>query len=109
VGAASQGLRVGQGMYQPDQGWLALIGAVTSHGPVNPRRVRELMLIFEGTTAGLVFVTAFEHRSSFARCAAQFSRETEVRAALGLSPKRCQPPTTASGSGGLCYGARCTS
>lgn len=65
-------------VFQPDKGWLLLIEAVTSHGPVNPKRVRELRALFDGCAAGLVFVTAFEERSAFARYAADVSWETEV-------------------------------
>jgi hypothetical protein len=37
--------------------WLVLIEAVTSHGPVNPKRLTELKSLFAGSKAGLVFVT----------------------------------------------------
>lgn len=39
--------------------WLVLIEAVTSHGPVSPKRLTELKALFAGSKAGLVFVTAF--------------------------------------------------
>lgn len=65
-------------VFQPEKGWLLLIEAVTSHGPVNPKRVRELRALFDGVGAALVFVTAFEDRSAFARYAADVSWETEV-------------------------------
>lgn len=39
--------------------WLVLIEAVTSHGPVNPKRRGELKTLFKGCGAGFVFVTAF--------------------------------------------------
>ena len=42
--------------------WLFLIEAVTSHGPVNPKRLTELRSLFAGSKAGLVFVTAFLNR-----------------------------------------------
>jgi hypothetical protein len=44
------------------QNWLVLIEAVTSHGPVNPKRMTELKALFAGSKAGLVFVTAFLNR-----------------------------------------------
>jgi len=58
--------------------WLVLIEAVTSHGPVNPKRVTELQALFDKSSAGLVFVTAFETRSAFARYVRDISWETEV-------------------------------
>lgn len=61
-----------------DENWLVLIEAVTSHGPVNPKRVTELRELFAGSTAGLVFVTAFETRQAFARYVYDISWETEV-------------------------------
>lgn len=42
--------------------WLLLIEAVTSAGPVDGKRRKELKDIFAGCKAGLVFVTAFETR-----------------------------------------------
>ncbi|HNS22255.1 MAG TPA: BsuBI/PstI family type II restriction endonuclease, partial [Sedimentisphaerales bacterium] len=39
--------------------WLVLIEAVTSHGPVNPKRRKELSELFANSKAGLVYVTAF--------------------------------------------------
>ncbi len=42
--------------------WLLLIEAVTSAGPVDGKRRKELKELFAGCKAGLVFVTAFETR-----------------------------------------------
>ncbi|MGO9568998.1 MAG: BsuBI/PstI family type II restriction endonuclease, partial [Desulfomonilaceae bacterium] len=42
--------------------WLVLIEAVTSHGPVNPKRRQELKELFKGSKVGLVYVTAFLDR-----------------------------------------------
>lgn len=65
-------------VYQEDRGWLVLIEAVTSHGPVNPKRIDELRALFTGATAGLVFVTAFETRQALGRYLGEISWETEV-------------------------------
>jgi hypothetical protein len=46
-------------IYDEKRNWLLLIEAVTSHGRVNPKRRKELKLLFKGSKAGLVFVTAF--------------------------------------------------
>jgi adenine-specific DNA-methyltransferase len=45
-------------VYVEKKNWLVLIEAVTSHGPVNPKRRGELKSLFKGSKAGLVFVTA---------------------------------------------------
>ena len=58
--------------------WLVLIEAVTSHGPVNPKRREELRCLFSASSAGLVFVTAFENRRTLAKYVADISWETEV-------------------------------
>lgn len=58
--------------------WLVLIEAVTSHGPVNPKRRRELQTLFGGSSAGLVYVTAFLDRKTMVKYLGDISWETEV-------------------------------
>jgi hypothetical protein len=58
--------------------WLVLIEAVTSHGPVNPKRRQELKALFAGSKAGLVFVTAFPDRHKMMEYLDDISWETEV-------------------------------
>lgn len=58
--------------------WLVLIEAVTSHGPVNPKRRRELKKLFSKSSAGLVFVTAFLNRHTMLKYLTDISWETEV-------------------------------
>lgn len=58
--------------------WLLLIEAVTSHGPVNPKRRQELKKLFAGSSAGLVFVTAFIDRHAMLKYLHDISWETEV-------------------------------
>ncbi len=58
--------------------WLLLVEAVTSAGPVDGKRRKELKNLFAGCKAGLVFVTAFADRQSFGRFHSQISWETEV-------------------------------
>jgi hypothetical protein len=61
-----------------DRDWFVLIEAVTSHGPVKPKRLHELKKLFAGSRAGLVFVTAFMDRSGLLRHLADIAWETEV-------------------------------
>jgi hypothetical protein len=58
--------------------WLLVIESVTSHGPVDGKRHAELRKLFERSTAGLVFVTAFPHRTIMSRYIADIAWETEV-------------------------------
>ncbi len=65
-------------IYSPDKNWLLLIEAVTSHGPVDPKRHGELTNLFSTSSAGLVYVTAFPNRSMMARYLSEIAWETEV-------------------------------
>ncbi len=58
--------------------WLLLIEAVTSAGPVDGKRRKELKELFTGCKAGLVFVTAFENRRSMQSFVSQIAWESEV-------------------------------
>lgn len=58
--------------------WLLLIEAVTSAGPVDGKRRKELKELFSGSTAGLVFVTAFETRRIMQSFLSQIAWESEV-------------------------------
>ena len=65
-------------VYLERKNWLVLIEAVTSHGPVNPKRRGELKTLFGRGKAGLVFVTAFLDRQAMVRFLGDISWETEV-------------------------------
>ncbi len=58
--------------------WLVLVEAVTSHGPVNPKRHQELKELFGGSKVGLVYVTAFLDRRTMVRYLDDIAWETEV-------------------------------
>ena len=61
-----------------ERGWLLLVEAVTSHGPVDPKRQEELAALFGDCEAGLVYVTAFMDRRALAERLPTISWETEV-------------------------------
>ena len=65
-------------LYYPQKGWLLLIESVTSHGPVDGKRHAELAKLFAGSTAGIVYVTAFPNRAIMARYLGEIAWETEV-------------------------------
>lgn len=58
--------------------WLLLIEAVTSAGPVDGKRRKELKDLFAGCKAGLVFVTAFANRRTMRTFVSQIAWESEV-------------------------------
>lgn len=58
--------------------WLLLVESVTSHGPVDGKRHAELAKLFAGSTAGLVYVTAFPNRAIMGRYLGEIAWETEV-------------------------------
>lgn len=61
-----------------ERNWLVLIEAVTSHGPVNPKRRQELQGLFAKSKAGLVYVTAFLDRRTMIKYIDDISWGTEV-------------------------------
>ena len=64
--------------YDRKKNWLFLVEAVTSHGPMTPKRLVELKALLKNSKAGLVFVTAFPSRAEFRKHMADIAWETEV-------------------------------
>ena len=54
-------------LYFSEKDWLLLVGGVTSHGPVDPKRHNELADLFAGAQPGLIYVTAFQDRGVMGR------------------------------------------
>ena len=65
-------------LYDVKRNWLLLVEAVTSHGPVDGKRHAELAELFSGSTAGLIYVTAFPDRAIMGRYLPIIAWETEV-------------------------------
>ena len=65
-------------LFDAMRNWLFLIEAVTSHGPISPKRHRELENMLVGCPAGKVYVSAFLCRSDFRKHVADIAWETEV-------------------------------
>lgn len=65
-------------LYDTKRKWLFLIEAVTSHGPVSPKRQFELEKLFEKCKAGKVYVTAFLDFANYKKYANEIAWETEV-------------------------------
>ncbi len=58
--------------------WLILVEAVTSHGPIDPKRKIELEELFGKSKAGLVFITAFLTKKTMMKYLEKIAWETEV-------------------------------
>ncbi len=65
-------------VHDTKRNWLLLIEAVTSVGPIDGKRRKELKELFKQSSAGLVFVTAFENRKTMQSFLPLLSWETEV-------------------------------
>jgi hypothetical protein len=65
-------------VYDPGRDWLFVIEAVTSSGPIDGKRRKELKDLLKGCKASLIFVTAFENRKKMRRFLDQISWDTEV-------------------------------
>jgi hypothetical protein len=65
-------------LYDEDREWLFLIEAVTTHGPVSPKRHAELEAMLKGCPAGRVYVTAFMDFTGFKKYASEVVWESEV-------------------------------
>ncbi|KXZ39493.1 BsuBI/PstI restriction endonuclease C-terminus [Alkalithermobacter thermoalcaliphilus JW-YL-7 = DSM 7308] len=65
-------------LYNKDKNWIFLCEAVTSHGPISPKRFIELEEMLKDCTAGKIYVTCFLDMSTFKRYADEIAWETEV-------------------------------
>lgn len=65
-------------LYDEQRNWLFLIEAVTSHGPVSPKRKVELEKALRSCTAERIYVSAFPDFKEFRRHIDDIAWETEV-------------------------------
>ncbi len=65
-------------LYQRERGRLFLVEAVTSHGPVSPKRLFELEEMLRGCPVKRVYVSAFPDFATFKSFLTQIAWETEV-------------------------------
>ena len=65
-------------LYDKKKNWIFLIEAVTSHGPVSPKRHFELEKLLKNCAAGKVYVTAFLDLKTFKKFMNDIAWETEV-------------------------------
>ncbi|HTD83071.1 MAG TPA: BsuBI/PstI family type II restriction endonuclease [Gemmatimonadaceae bacterium] len=65
-------------LYDKSRNWLFLIEAVTSHGPVSPKRKLEMERALKSCTAERIYVSAFPDFKEFRRHIDNIAWETEV-------------------------------
>lgn len=64
--------------YDETRNWIFLVEAVTSHGPVSPKRYVELEAVWKDCLAGRVYVSAFPDFVTFKSFLSEIAWETEV-------------------------------
>lgn len=62
----------------PENGWLILVEAVTSHGPFSPKRRQELEQMVQGCERTCIYLTAFPSWREFKLHLEQIAWDTEV-------------------------------
>ena len=65
-------------LYSEEKNWLFFVEAVTSVGPMEPKRIKEIEDMTQGVTAGKVYVTAFPDFKTFKKFSESLAWETEV-------------------------------
>ena len=65
-------------LYDARRNWLFLVEAVTSHGPISPKRLVELEELLSACPAGPIYVSAFPDFREFRKHMNQIAWETEV-------------------------------
>lgn len=65
-------------LFDQERNWLYLIEAVTSHGPVTPKRQVELDEMLNNCPAGRIYVSAFPDFATFKTFLSDIAWETEV-------------------------------
>lgn len=65
-------------LYREDNDWIYFIEAVTSVGPMDPKRILEIKNMTKSVTAGKIYVTAFLVFATFKKFSEQLAWDTEV-------------------------------
>lgn len=65
-------------LYSEEKNWLYFIESVTSVGPMEPKRIKEIEEMTEEVTAGKIYVTAFPDFKTFKKFSERLAWETEV-------------------------------
>ena len=65
-------------IYDESKNWLYLIEAVTSHGPMSPKRITELEEFLKNCKAGKIYISAFPDFKEFKKHTNNIAWDTEV-------------------------------
>ena len=65
-------------LYREDANWIYFIKAVTSVGPMSPKRITEIEAMTQNVTAGKIYVTAFLDFATYKKFSDAIAWETEV-------------------------------
>ena len=65
-------------LYRADKNWIYFVESVTSVGPMDPKRIREIVEMTANVTAGKIYVTAFLDFKTFKQFSESLAWETEV-------------------------------
>lgn len=65
-------------LYDRKRNWLFLVEAVTSHGPVSPKRIVEMEKLLKNCKVGKIYVSVFPDFQEFKRHTPDIAWETEV-------------------------------
>lgn len=65
-------------LYREDKDWIYFIEAVTSVGPMDPKRILEIEEMIQNVKSGRIFVTAFWDFQTYKKFAEKLAWETEV-------------------------------
>ena len=65
-------------LYRADKDWIYFIEAVTSVGPMDPKRIQEITSMTSGVKSGMIFVTAFLDFKTYKKFSEQLAWETEI-------------------------------
>lgn len=65
-------------LYSEEKNWLYFVESVTSVGPMDPKRIKEIDDLTANVTAGKIYVTAFLDFKTFKRFSESLAWETEV-------------------------------
>lgn len=65
-------------LYVKDKNWIYFVESVTSVGPMEPKRIKEIEEMTQGVTASKIYVTAFLDFKTFKKFSDSLAWETEV-------------------------------
>ena len=65
-------------LYSTEKNWIFFVESVTSVGPMNPKRIREIEEMTQNVTAGKIYVTAFLDFKTYKKFSDSLAWDTEV-------------------------------